>query len=207
MGQSSKHPYVPRKVGIAIVKALSLGKIINGLLADIPDSPKRPSLLFQFMRLLIPILTRQIPRWRNLVASIQFPVSKGVEIDVEESADTNTVNVLRRVNLAEIDADAGPAVLAEHLILLFCVEAVVAAAGAAVVMPSNRRGLGINEKITESSTRGAIAVEHLGLGQSGCQGDAELDITAVTAALVSATTLLLFLFLLGHDKQAVGSEE
>jgi hypothetical protein len=171
-----------------------------------PDSPESPS-LFQFMRLLIPILTRQIPRWRNLVASIQLPVSKGVEIDVEESADTNTVNVLRRVNLAEVDADAGPAVLAEHLVLFFRVEAVVATAGAAIVMPSNSRGLGVNEKITKSSTRGAIAVEHLCLGQSGCQGDAELDITAMTAALVSATTLLLFLFLLGHDKQAVSSEE
>lgn len=49
--------------------------------------------------------------------------------------------MLRCVDLAEIDADTGPAVLAEHLILIFCIEAVVTAAGAAIVMPSNRRGL------------------------------------------------------------------
>ena len=45
------------------------------------------SRLFQFMCLLIPILTGQIPRWWNLVASIKFAISKGVEIDVEESAN------------------------------------------------------------------------------------------------------------------------
>jgi len=37
------------------------------------------------MRVLIPILTGQIPRWQNLVASIQFAVGQGVEIDIEES--------------------------------------------------------------------------------------------------------------------------
>ena len=51
---------------------------------------------------------------------------------------TDTINVLWCVDLAEVNADTCPAMLAEHLILLFGVEAVVGAAGAAVVMPSNR---------------------------------------------------------------------
>jgi len=43
--------------------------------------------LFQLMRFLIPALAGHIPRWRNLVASIQFAVSKGVEVDVVEGAN------------------------------------------------------------------------------------------------------------------------
>lgn len=39
------------------------------------------------MRLLIPILTRQIPRWEHFGAPIPFAVGEGVEIDVEEGSD------------------------------------------------------------------------------------------------------------------------
>jgi hypothetical protein len=115
--------------------------------------------LFQSMCLLVPIQTGQIPSWRNHVASIQFAVSEGAEIDAVESpnlfevisfyfrqqkrkpgaekAYTDTINVLRCVDPAEIDADAVPAVLAEHLVLVFGVEGEVTAADAAVVMPRN----------------------------------------------------------------------
>lgn len=50
---------------------------------------------------------------------------------------TDTIKVLRFIDLAEIDTNAGAAVLTEHLVLFFRVEAVVGAAGAAVVVPSH----------------------------------------------------------------------
>jgi hypothetical protein len=112
------------------------------------------------MCFLIPILPRQIACWLNFVPSIQFAVGEGVEIDIEESTNlfpsfsfhrysvrthsvlfrayTNAINVLRCVDLAEIDADASSAVLAEHLIFILGIEAVVATASTAVVIPSNR---------------------------------------------------------------------
>jgi len=39
------------------------------------------------MRLLIPILTGQIPRWQYLGPPIPFAVAEGVEVDVEEGSD------------------------------------------------------------------------------------------------------------------------
>lgn len=53
-------------------------------------------------------------------------------------AYTDAVKVLWREDLAEVDANTGPAVLTEQLILLLCVETVRAAAFTAVVTPSNR---------------------------------------------------------------------
>ena len=100
---------------------------------------KRPFLLFQVSYLSCQI---QEVKWRKGEEGVKKGKTgneKTKERSVGDgSAYTDTIHVLWCVELAEIDADTCPAVLAEHLIFILCVEPVVTAAGTAVVMPGNR---------------------------------------------------------------------
>lgn len=104
---------------------------------------------------------------------------------------------VRLPNLAKVDADAGAALGAEHLVLGLGVEAIIRAALAAAVVPRHVRRRRVYEQVAEARARRAVALEHLvaGLRGSGQQGrrqrHAELDVAAVATALVRLAGLVI----------------
>lgn len=74
---------------------------------------------------------------------------------------------VRLPNLTKVDAHAGAALGAEHLVLGLGVEAVVGAALAAAVVPGHVRRRRVHEQVAEARARRAVALEHLVAGLGG----------------------------------------